>query len=396
MCQWAGTGCRPFCAVAHKPLDAYLPHRPHASIGYARVMFLTSLVEGDAKEWLLLAFGVLIVLFLVIDLGFLNRKAHKVSFKSALYQSIFWVAVSVLFGLVIGYFYDPPGDKTATEASLEFFAGYLTEKALSVDNIFVIILILRYFQIEEKYYHKILFWGILGAILMRGVFIYLGVALIEQFHFILYIFGAFLIYSGISMMADKSGDDEAFNPEENLVMRLCRKYLRFTTDHNGKFFYRIEGKLFFTPLFMVLMLIESTDLIFAVDSIPAIFAITRDDFILYTSNIFAVLGLRAMFFMLAGMLDRFHYLQQGLSLVLVFIGLKMLLDIFDHYAYFHQFDFLKYLTLPHWLSLVIVLGILLGSIGLSILKRGINSPAEQTIERHPESSEPANPPHSKQ
>jgi tellurite resistance protein TerC len=216
---------------------------------------------------------------------------------------------------------------------------------------------------------------------MRGIFIFLGVAIIEHFHFILYIFGGFLIYSGVSMAMDKGSDEEEFNLEDNLVMRLGRKYLRFSTDHGGKFFYRMEGKLFFTPLFMVLMLIESTDLIFAIDSIPAIFAITRDDFILYTSNIFAILGLRAMFFLLAGMIDRFHYLQQGLSFVLVFIGIKMLTDIFDHYEYFHQFEFLQYLTPPHWLSLTIVMAILLGSILLSLVRKPVSDDYLKSLEK---------------
>lgn len=266
-------------------------------------------------------FAVIIVLFLVLDLGLFHKQAHKISTRSALYQSIFWVVISTLFGVFI-LFYDESG----TEGAVQYFSAYLTEYALSVDNIFVILLILKYFKVNEKYYHKVLFWGILGAIVFRGVFIFVGTFLIEKFHWILYIFGVFLVYSGIRIYFEDG--DEKIDPEKNPILRFCKKYLPMSnSDHGGNFVIREEGKLMFTPLFLVIVLIETTDLIFAVDSIPAAFAITQNPFLIYTSNIFAVMGLRAMFFLLAGIIDKFYLLQKGLSVILFFIGAKMLLDI---------------------------------------------------------------------
>jgi tellurite resistance protein TerC len=260
-------------------------------------------------------------LFLVLDLGLFHKKAHKISTKSALYQSIFWVLISTLFGFFI-YKYD------GADHAVEYFSAYLTEYALSVDNIFVILLILKYFQVKEEYYHKTLFWGILGAIVFRGIFIFVGALLIHRFHWILYIFGVFLIYSGIRIYFEDG--DEKIEPEKNPIMKFCRRYLPITQDdHGGKFLIKEAGKYMFTPLFLVIVLIETTDLIFAVDSIPAAFAITQNEFLVYTSNIFAVMGLRAMFFLLAGIIDKFYLLQKGLSIILFFIGAKMLLEIFD-------------------------------------------------------------------
>lgn len=258
-----------------------------------------------------------------MDLGFFNKEAHKITTKSALYQSIFWVIISVIFGFFIYYF-----DETGEQGAFEYFSAYLTEKALSVDNIFVILLILKYFQVDEVYYHKILFWGILGAVIFRAIFIFVGAFLIHKFHWILYIFGVFLIYSGIRIYFEDG--DEKIEPEKNPVLRFCKKYLPISTeDRGGKFLFMEKGKLFFTPLFLVIVLIETTDLIFAVDSIPAAFAITQNEFLIYTSNIFAVMGLRAMFFLLAGIIDKFYLLQKGLSIILFFIGAKMLLEIID-------------------------------------------------------------------
>jgi len=272
--------------------------------------------------FLLAIFAVIIAAFLIVDLGILNKKAKIITTRSALYQSIFWIAISVLFGYII-YLYDG-----GPENALKYYSAYLTEKALSVDNIFVIILILKYFRVEEKYYHKILFWGILGALVFRGVFIFLGAYLVTQFHWILYIFGVFLVYSGFKLLFED--EDDTIEPEKSPVIKFARKYLKITKGHfDGKFIVFKSGKLLFTPLFVVLMLIETTDLIFAVDSIPAAFAITQNEFLIYTSNIFAVLGLRALFFLLAGIISRFHLLQKGLSLVLIFIGAKMLLEIIN-------------------------------------------------------------------
>lgn len=266
-------------------------------------------------------FAFIILAFLVIDLGLFNRKAHKITTKSALYQSVFWVIISTLFGFFI-YKYD--GDVSA----IEYFSAYLTEYALSVDNIFVILLILKYFQVKEEYYHKILFWGIFGAIVFRGIFIFVGALLIHEFHYILYGFGVLLIYSGIKIYFEEG--DEKIEPDKNPIMKLCRRYLPLAKDDDkGSFALREDNKLKFTPLFLVVILIETTDLLFAVDSIPAAFAITQNEFLVYTSNIFAVMGLRAMFFLLAGIIDKFYLLQKGLSIILFFIGAKMLLEIFE-------------------------------------------------------------------
>jgi tellurite resistance protein TerC len=222
------------------------------------------------------------------------------------------------------YLYDEGG----LDASVEYFSAYLTEYALSVDNIFVILLILKYFSVKDEYYHKILFWGILGAVMFRGVFIFVMGYWIARFHWILYVFGVFLIYSGIKIYFEDS--EEKIDPEKNPILRLCRKYLPITKDEiGGKFLVSIDHKWMFTPLFLVVILVETTDLIFAVDSIPAAFAITQNEFLVYTSNIFAVMGLRAMFFLLAGIIDKFYLLQKGLSIILFFIGAKMLLEIFD-------------------------------------------------------------------
>ena len=279
--------------------------------------------QSERETILFGVFAVIILLFLVLDLGLFHKQAHKISTKSALYQSIFWVMVSTLFGFFI-YKYDNSG----AQGAVEYFSAYLTEYALSVDNIFVILLILKYFQVKEEYYHKTLFWGILGAIVFRGIFIFVGAFLIHKFHWILYIFGVFLIYSGIRIYFEDG--DEKIEPEKNPIMKFCRKYLPVTKDdHGGMFMVREAGVLKFTPLFLVIILIETTDLIFAVDSIPAAFAITQNEFLIYTSNIFAVMGLRAMFFLLAGIIDKFYLLQKGLSIILFFIGAKMLLEIFD-------------------------------------------------------------------
>lgn len=279
--------------------------------------------NSDQETLLFAVFALIIGVFLVLDLGLFHKQAKKISTKSALYQSIFWVFISTLFGFFI-YVYDPSG----AVGTVEYFSAYLTEYALSVDNIFVILLILKYFKVKEEYFHKTLFWGILGAIVFRGVFIFVGAYFIHRFEWILYVFGVFLIYSGIRIYFEDG--DEKIEPEKNPIMRLCRKYLPMTEDdHGGKFMTRINGALKFTPLFLVIVLIETTDLIFAVDSIPAAFAITTNEFLIYTSNIFAVMGLRAMFFLLAGIIDKFYLLQKGLSIILFFIGAKMLMEIID-------------------------------------------------------------------
>jgi tellurite resistance protein TerC len=289
-------------------------------------MLLFSLFRNQSQEETILfgIFATVIFVFLLIDLGVFNKSAHKITTKSALYQSIFWVLVSTAFGYLL-YVYDPG----KSVAMVEYFSAYLTEYALSVDNIFVILLILKYFTVKEEYYHRILFWGILGAVVFRGVFIFVGALLIAKFHWILYVFGVFLLYSGVKIYFEDS--DEKIDPEKNPILRLCRKYLPVTKDEmGGKFLVKENGKFMFTPLFLVIILIETTDLIFAVDSIPAAFAITQNEFLIYTSNIFAVMGLRAMFFLLSGIIDKFYLLQKGLSIILFFIGAKMLLEIIPY------------------------------------------------------------------
>jgi len=293
-------------------------------LSFSNILLFKLFSSQSEKETILFGvFGLIIIVFLVLDLGLFHKQAHKITTKSALYQSMFWVFISALFGFFI-YKYDDSG----SDAFVQYFSAYLTEYALSVDNIFVILLLLKYFQVKEEYYHKTLFWGILGAIVFRGVFIFVGAIFIQHFHAILYVFGVILIYSGIRIYFEDG--DEQIEPEKNPILKLCKKYLPMTqNEHGSSFLVKENGKWVFTPLFLVIVLIETTDLVFAVDSIPAAFAITQNEFLIYTSNIFAVMGLRAMFFLLAGIIDKFYLLQKGLSIILFFIGAKMLLEIWD-------------------------------------------------------------------
>ncbi len=268
----------------------------------------------DTPLWLWIGFNGAVLAMLALDLGVFHRKAHAVSVKEAAIWSGVWIALSLLFNVWIWH-------ARGSQAGLEFFTGYLIEKSLSIDNIFVIALIFGYFKVPEKVQHRVLFWGILGALVLRAIFIFAGAALIEQFHWIIYVFGGFLIFTGIKMAF--FGDEE-IHPEKNPVLRLARRLMPVTSDYReGKFFVREGGKRWATPLFMVLLLVESTDLVFAVDSIPAIFAVTRDPFLVYTSNICAILGLRSLYFVLAGVMGKFSYLKLGLAVVLVFVGVKM-------------------------------------------------------------------------
>jgi len=274
----------------------------------------------DVQSNLLIIFSVVVVGFLVADLGYFNRSAHKISPKSALIQSLFWIAIAFGFAFLIMLFMSP-------EKAAEFMSTYVTEKMLSVDNLFVIALIFSFFKIEEKYHHRVLFWGIMGAIVFRGLFIGIGAIIIEQFHWILYFFGALLVYTGAKLWSSKK--EEHIDFEDNKVVKLAKKYLPFTTSyHQGKFVLKEKGKNYFTLLFLIVLLVEFTDIIFAIDSIPAAFAITTDPFIIFTSNVFAIMGLRALFFLLENILHKFHHLQKGLSFILIFIGGKMLIDLF--------------------------------------------------------------------
>ncbi len=288
-------------------------------------------------------FNVFIVCMLALDLGVFHKKSHTVSMKEALVWSGVWIGLALLFNIGLWYW-------KGTESALQFFTGYLIEKSLSVDNIFVFLMVFSYFQVPSLYQHKILFWGIIGALIMRAIFIFAGVELIEKFHWTIYIFGALLIFTGIKMALQK---DKKLEPDKNPVVRFFKKIFNVTDQYHGdKFFVRLNAKTVATPMFIVLIVIETTDLIFAVDSIPAILAITRDPFIVFTSNVFAILGLRSLYFALAGIMNLFHYLHYGLSAILIFVGGKMMLvDIYK---------------IPIELSLCVVAGILILSVCLSL------------------------------
>jgi tellurite resistance protein TerC len=269
-----------------------------------------------ANYWPWIGFNVFVLIMLALDLGVFNRKSHVISVKESISWTLVWIALALTFNLGIGHF-------MGNDKALEFLTGYVIEKSLSVDNIFVIALLFSYFSVPPRYQHKVLFWGILGALVMRASMIAVGAKLIAEFAWIIYVFGAFLILTGIKMIAKQETD---IHPEQTLVVRLFRRFIPVTRDyHEGHFFVRQQGAIMATPLFIALLVVEFTDLIFAVDSIPAIFAVTRDPFIVYTSNVFAILGLRSLYFALAGVLDKFHYLKFGLGLVLTFVGIKMLL-----------------------------------------------------------------------
>ncbi len=280
----------------------------------------------DGTIWLWVGFNAFVLAMLALDLGVFHRKAHAVSVREAISWSAVWIALAMVFNGIIFFFWDrmmPGSAYSNNDAGLAFLTGYLIEKSLSVDNIFVFVLIFSYFAVPAAYQHRVLFWGIIGALLMRGVMIGLGAALIKEFHWIIYIFGAFLIFTGIRMAFHKN---EELHPEDNPLIKLFRRIMPVTENYeDDKFFVRRAGVLMATPLFLVLLMIESTDLIFAVDSIPAIFAVTQDPFLVYTSNVFAILGLRSLYFLLAGVVNQFHYLKLGLSVVLTFVGVKMLL-----------------------------------------------------------------------
>jgi tellurite resistance protein TerC len=297
------------------------------------------------SAWWWIGFNALVIVLLVVDLGVFHREAHEVKPKEAGIWSIVWITLALLFNVFIYYQLGP-------QKATEFLTGYVIEKSLSVDNLFVFVLIFSYFNVPAKYQHRILFWGILGALLMRASLILLGAYLLAQFHWIIYGFGAFLIYTGVRMAMEEEIDVEI---EANPIIKLLRRWFPITeTYHDQKFFFRKAGRWVMTPMLVVLMLIESTDLVFALDSIPAIFAITNDPFIVYTSNIFAILGLRALYFLLANVIDKFHYLKYGLAIVLTYVGVKMIVTAFD-------------IHIPTWLSLTIIGVVLLSSVGLSLL-----------------------------
>src|ERR1700676_4164747 len=303
---------------------------------------------GTPLLWI--GFNLFVLAAVALDLGVFSRRLHKVSMREAAIFSLAWVLLSLLFGVgILHYFgYQP---------ALEFFTGYLIEKSLSVDNLFLFLVIFRTFAIDERLQHRMLEWGILGALVMRGVMILAGAELVERFSWVLYVFGAFIVYAGIHMLFVKK---EKVHPEKSFIFQFASKHLRLTRDYQGEhFFVRNGGKIYATPLFLALLVVEITDVTLAIDSIPAIFGITQDPFIVYTSNVFAILGLRAMYFLLAGVLGRLRFLTVGLSFVLTFIGAKMIAH--------------KWVDIPEHISLLIVLGILLLALATSLFFPGRNA-----------------------
>ena len=294
--------------------------------------------------WAWGVFLLVVIAMLMVDLGVFHRKAHVLSMREATIWSIVWVVVALVFNAIVWVW-------LGHQKALEFFTGYLVEKALSADNIFVFAVLFNYFAVPPEYRHRVLFWGVLGAIVFRLTFILAGTALLKKFHWVVYIFGIIVIVSGIKLLMRK---EEEIDPERNPVLRLARRFLPITPNYHGqKFFVRLNGKFMATPLALVLLVVESTDIVFAIDSIPAIFAITRDPFIVFTSNVCAILGLRALYFLLEGMIRLFRYLDEGLAVILVFIGIKMLVS--------------EFYKIPTWVALGFVAAVLAITITLSLI-----------------------------
>jgi tellurite resistance protein TerC len=308
---------------------------------------------GTLSRWIF--FNIFVLVAVALDLGVFHSRPHKIRLREAAAWSAGWVALSILFGGGVFWF-------LGRQPALEFFTGYLIEKALSIDNLFLFLVIFRAFSVDERVQHRLLAWGVLGALVMRGIMIAMGAALVARFSWIMYVFGAFLVYAGIHMLLIRTRET---HPEQNKIFQLASKHLRVTHQYHGeKFFVRANKQLFATPLFLVLLVVEITDITLAVDSIPAIFGITHDAFIVYTSNVFAILGLRAMYFLLAGALGRLRYLTVGLSGVLVFIGAKMIVEPWMH--------------VPVHISLGVVAGILLVALIASLMSPAQAAVAERT------------------
>ncbi len=313
--------------------------------------------------WIWVGFLGFVLAMLALDLGVFHKDAHEVKIKEALIWSAIWIGLALLFNLGLYFTWDfiyPQSEYTPKEAGLAFLTGYIVEKALSVDNIFVFLMVFAYFNVPPKYQHRVLFWGIIGALVFRAAFIAAGSAMLKNFAWTVLIFGGFLILTGIKMIATK---EKKLDPEKNPVIKLVRKLIPVTPDYVGqKFFTRIDGRLWATPLFVTLVFVEFTDIIFAVDSIPAIFAITKDPFIVFTSNVFAILGLRALFFALAGLMGLFHYLGTGLAAILLFVGGKMV-----YTYYMHTWGGAPDFKFPIGVSLGIIVGLIALSVVASLL-----------------------------
>ena len=308
-------------------------------------------LKSIGSPWLWIGFTSFVLAMLALDLGVFHRKTHEISIREALRCTAFWVTLASLFDVGLYFFF-------GSERALEFLTGFVIEKALSVDNIFVFIVIFSTFAVPTKLQYRVLFWGIIGALVMRAIFIVLGAALLQQFHWVIYLFGGFLVFTGIKLLMQRA---EEIRPEQNPLLRLFRRFVPSVGDYRGGQFTVVEkGRRYATPLLLVLVVIEATDIVFAVDSIPAIFAVTTDPFIVYTSNIFAILGLRSLYFAIAGIMGKFHHLKVGLALVLVFFGVKMLLSGFYNF--------------PILASLGVIVALLAGSVVASLLRRQAASP----------------------
>ena len=313
--------------------------------------------------WIWGAFLGFIGLMLALDLGVFHKKSHKIEMKEALAWSGVWIGLALAFNAIIfgcWHLIQPGSTYSNNDAGFAFLTGYLIEKALSIDNIFVIILIFSFFKVPEKYQHKVLFWGIVGAVVCRAIFVAAGAALLHQFFWMMVLFGLFLVFTGIKMVFVKH---KTIDPDRNIFVRIVKKFLPVTSDYEGgKFLTRINGKLWATPLFIALIVVEVTDIVFAVDSIPAIFAITSNPFLVFSSNIFAILGLRALFFALSGLVEKFHFLSYGLAAILVFVGGKMI------YGYLHETVLTTWPKIPVGASLGIIGTILFLSVLISVLR----------------------------
>lgn len=297
------------------------------------------------SPWLWVGFIAFVLAMLALDLGVFNRKTHAISMKEAAIWTAVWIGLALIFNIVLFFW-------QGTEPALQFLTGYLIEKALSVDNLFVFALIFSLFAVPPQFQHRVLFWGVLGALIMRGAFIAAGSALLHNFHWVIYIFGAFLVYTGIKLAVHK---ETSVEPDRNPAVKLFRRFFPITNQYHGEhFFVRQAGKLLATPLVLVLVVVESTDLVFAVDSIPAIFAVTSDPFLVYTSNVFAILGLRSLYFLLAGALDKFYYLKTALAFILSFVGVKMLIS--------------EWIKIPITLSLAVIVMLLMTAIVASVIR----------------------------
>ena len=318
-------------------------------------------MEISIVYWI--GFLVFVVIMLMLDLGIFHKKDTEVKIKEAVLWSLFWISLALIFNVLI-YFLFGQGEIGKSQA-LDFFTAYVLEKSLSVDNLFVFIVIFSYFNIAPKYQHKVLFWGIFGALIMRAIFIFAGVALIQQFSWIMYIFGAFLVYTGIHILASKN-DNEKFDPNKNFIMRTFRKMMPVMDDTSDpRFFVRKEGILYATPFFLALLFIEISDVVFAIDSIPAVLSVSKDIFIVFTSNIFAILGLRSLYFALNGIMSYFFYLKYALAGILSFIGLKMCINEF---CAMYDYEF----HISNYVSLGIIVSLLTISIIFSVMKKNQN------------------------